>query len=152
MPCEGDFVARSLDTARRTALDRWLTKWLAPEAEWPGHWPPEGLRGVINPGSGRIAILVLPSQDSAGRVFPLAAVVSVDMVDRKSVDDWAERVIWPLDEAAAGELTPDELARRLGKVEDPAVSETVLLDALWSEQHAPEAPETALVQHFRRDT
>jgi hypothetical protein len=78
--------------------------------------------------------------------------VPVETVDRAGVDSWAQAVIWPLDEAAAGELTPNAFSHRLADVEDPAMSEGALSNVLWSDGQAPASPEQALQLHFQSES
>ncbi len=120
IPASGDFVARNLLPGMRPVLDRWLTRNWADLARSPEVWPQAGLRGVLDASPGLHAMLVIPSQDFAGRHFPLAFVVPCDRPDENGVDAWANGVLALTD----GSGSADEIAQTVLNLPAPAPADT----------------------------
>ena len=112
-PETGDFVTRHLDRATRQALDRWLTAHLAP---LPPPWPEGGVRGLIDLNQKLYLLTAVPSRDSARRRFPLAAITPGAGVSLEAAETWCNAVAEALLQAAAGELSVDDLLRALNEV------------------------------------
>jgi type VI secretion system protein ImpM len=75
VPFTGDFVSRGLPDAFRRHWDSWLTHHIAPLQRGGQVFPPGGLRFRL-PSGGRVAAgVILPSEDSAGRRFPLSVLL-----------------------------------------------------------------------------
>ncbi|PWJ16551.1 type VI secretion system-associated protein TagF [Jannaschia seohaensis] len=145
LPTRGDFVMRDLSPGLCAAVDRWLTRWLAPHAEMAGRWPERGVRAVIEAPGGPQVLIALPSHDKVGRAFPLAALAPLGVAGQDGVDAWAEAALFPLDAAVAGEIEPDELHRLLAELADPDGGGAALAPPMvWAMGEAPRPPEAAL--------
>ncbi|MFC3086593.1 type VI secretion system-associated protein TagF [Tabrizicola soli] len=102
LPATGDFVWRGLPDAFRPNWDAWLTRHIAPLLRDGATFPPGGLRFRL-PSGGRLAAgVILPSQDSAGRRFPLSLLLIAEgELTADQIDRWSD---------AALALSPDSLA------------------------------------------
>jgi type VI secretion system protein ImpM len=102
LPSTGDFVSRGLPDAFRKKWDAWLTQHVAPLQRDGRTFPTGGLRFRL-PSGGRLAAgLILPSQDSAGRLFPLSLLLIAEGdLTQAQIDPWCD---------AALALHPDTLA------------------------------------------
>ena len=121
LPGTGDFVERGLPPAFRRNWDGWLTRHIAPRHRAGAVWPEGGLRFRLISGGYTAAGLILPSQDSAGRAFPLSVmVIARGELEIETIDQWCAAAL-PLVHAAT--VLPT----------DP--------DALWYDLDALDAPE-----------
>ena len=106
LPATGDFVWRGLPDGFRKPWDAWLTRHIAPLQRGGATFPPAGLRFRL-PSGGRLAAgMILPSQDSAGRQFPLSLLlIAQGDLTPVQIDPWCD--------AALGlpRETPDDLWR-----------------------------------------
>ena len=117
LPGHGDFVDRGLPPAFRKLWDQWITRHIAPRQRDGARFPAGGLRFRLVSGGATAAGLILPSQDSAGRAFPLSLMVIGDgAMDVGAIDLWCD----------AGLLLP------VGGMD---------VDALWHALDAIHAPE-----------
>lgn len=132
LPVSGDFVARGLPSGVQPAVDRWLTRVLAPCARMPGLWPPDGLRGLIAHADAPLALLVLPSRDAAGRAFPLAAVALAPAAGQCGIDAWAGQVLAVLRTASLGGMDADRLVAALERVPAPSGGDALTPPLLWA--------------------
>jgi type VI secretion system protein ImpM len=94
LPTTGDFVWRGLPEVFRKHWDFWLTRHIAP-LERAGHGlPPDGLRFRLPSGGHVAAGLILPSQDSAGRHFPLSLlIIAAGDLTPNQIDPWCDAAI-----------------------------------------------------------
>ena len=119
LPATGDFVGRGLPEAFRRHWDAWLTRHVAPLQREGLAFPPGGLRFRL-PSGGRLAAgLILPSEDSAGRRFPLTLLLIADGdLTSAQVDLWCDAAL----ALHPGTLTPDALWQALDSLAalDPA--------------------------------
>lgn len=102
LPATGDFVWRGLPDAFRKAWDAWLSRHIAPLQRDGRVFPPGGLRFRLPSGGHLAAGVILPSEDSAGRLFPLSLVLIADGdLSPGQIDLWCD---------AALALSPETLA------------------------------------------
>ncbi len=146
LPASGDFVTRGLPDGVRPLLDRWLTRTLAPLAQRPEDWPPEGLRGLIAHGGNALALLILPSRDTSGRAFPLAAAALATGAGQAQVDDWADRACPALRLAREGELDAAGLIARIAALGPDTGGPSLNPPLLWCPGQPPQEPEELLRQ------
>ncbi len=94
LPSTGDFVARGLPDGFRRHWDAWLTRHIAPLQRQGTDFPPGGLRFRL-PSGGRLAAgVILPSQDSAGRLFPLSLLfIAKGDLSPDRIDAWCDAAI-----------------------------------------------------------
>ncbi|MBL9063815.1 type VI secretion system-associated protein TagF [Tabrizicola sp.] len=102
LPATGDFVWRGLPDAFRKHWDAWLTRHVAPLQREGRVFPTGGLRFCL-PSGGRLAAgVILASEDSAGRLYPLSLLIIAEGdLTRSDIDDWCD---------AALALQPDAIA------------------------------------------
>ena len=93
-PFTGDFVSRGLPDAFRRHWDSWLTHHIAPLQRGGQVFPPCGLRFRL-PSGGRVAAgVILPSEDSAGRRFPLSVLlIAKGNLALPQVDAWCDAAL-----------------------------------------------------------
>lgn len=116
LPATGDFVWRGLPDAFRKHWDAWLTRHVAPLQREGRPFPAGGLRFCLPSGCRLAAGVILPSEDGAGRLYPLSLLIIADGdLSRDSIDGWCD---------AALALQPD----------------TMVPDALWLALDALPAP------------
>jgi type VI secretion system protein ImpM len=123
LPSSGDFVARGLGPKVRPCLDRWLTTHLAELVRNPEHWPKHGLRALIDGPGSPLLLAIIPSHDSAGRAFPLAACCTVDSIDQEGADLWADAISPHLLDARDALTPADALSQTLATCPAPLPSE-----------------------------
>jgi type VI secretion system protein ImpM len=106
LPTTGDFVWRGLPDAFRKRWDAWLTHNVAPLHREGRALPPGGLRFRL-PSGGRLAAgVILPSQDSAGRLFPLSLLLIAEGdLTPTQIDLWCDAAL----ELPVSDLTADSL-------------------------------------------
>ncbi|RYI16473.1 MAG: type VI secretion system-associated protein TagF [Acetobacteraceae bacterium] len=94
LPATGDFVWRGLPDSFRKHWDFWLSRHIAPLSRTGLALPPEGLRFRL-PSGGRLAAgLILPSQDKAGRHFPLSLLMIADAdLTPQQIDLWCDAAL-----------------------------------------------------------
>lgn len=106
LPATGDFVWRGLPEAFRKHWDLWITRHIVPLERAGGSYPPGGLRFSL-PSGGRLAAgVILPSQDKAGRRFPLTLMLIAEgAMALDQIDVWCDAAV------ALGpeNLSPDDL-------------------------------------------
>lgn len=120
LPSTGDFVGRGLPDAFRRNWDAWLTRHIAPLHRAGLAFPPAGLRFRL-PSGGRLAAgVILPSEDSAGRRFPLALLIIAEGdLAPEQVDPWCDAALNLLPE----KLHPDALWQALDALAAPEPGE-----------------------------
>ncbi|WP_299950350.1 type VI secretion system-associated protein TagF [uncultured Ruegeria sp.] len=148
LPASGDFVARGLGPRIRPQLDRWLTLHLAQPARYPELWPETGLHALIEGPQLKLALIILPSHDAAGRHFPLAACCPVIAADQTGIEDWATILRPALHQAQTGALDPDALFATLRPIAPPAETADPLAPPVVWAKDAPAAPEVYLAHLF----
>jgi hypothetical protein len=129
-------------------LDRWLTVHLAEPARTPEIWPETGLYALIEGPQLKLALAILPSHDTAGRHFPLAACCPVVAADQIGIEDWATALRPALFQAQKGVLDPDALFAALQPIAPPAETADPLTHPVVWAKEAPAAPEVCLAQLF----
>lgn len=121
LPGMGDFVERGLAAEFRRNWDRWLSHHILPRLRAGAIWPQGGLRFRLVSGGHSAAGLILPSQDSVGRLFPfsLLTVAEGELV-QAAVEVWCDAAL-PLAQAAlAGQSgDPEALWRALDDLPAP---------------------------------
>lgn len=149
LPTTGDFVWRGLPDAFRRHWDAWLTRHIAPLLRDGATFPPGGLRFRL-PSGGRLAAgVILPSEDRAGRQFPLSLllIAEADMAVHQ-IDNWCDAAL-TLDRETC---SLDELWADLDALSaPPAAGPATGPMQLWTQGQPsisaqPQAPETALRQ------
>jgi type VI secretion system protein ImpM len=138
LPSTGDFVSRGLPDAFRRNWDAWITRHVAPLQREGLAFPEGGLRFHL-PSGGRLAAgVILPSEDSAGRQFPLTLLLVADGgLTPAQTDSWCD--------AALGLLTsdtpdPDSLWHALDALPAAAPEGTATGPlTLWTAGHQPQA-------------
>ncbi|MFZ1346545.1 MAG: type VI secretion system-associated protein TagF [Tabrizicola sp.] len=147
LPATGDFVWRGLPDAFRKHWDAWLTRHIAP-LQRAGHSFPEGHLRFRLPSGGRLAAgVILPSQDSAGRQFPLSLllIANGDM-SQAQIDPWCDAALQLSPEA----LSPDDLWQVLDALPAPTPQGSATGQMqIWASGHPPlttraEDPDNAL--------
>jgi type VI secretion system protein ImpM len=133
LPSTGDFVARGLPDAFRKQWDAWLTRHIAPLQRQGQSFPPGGLRFRL-PSGGRLAAgVILPSQDSAGRLFPLSLLLIAESdLTQAQIDVWCDATFTlPIQD-----LAPDELWHALDALPSPEAAGPVSGPLqLWTNSH-----------------
>lgn len=110
LPTTGDFVSRRLPDAFRRNWDAWVTRHIAPLHRQGLAFPRAGLRFRLVSGGRLAAGVILPSEDSAGRHFPLSLVLIADGgLTQRQIDIWCDDAL----ELPVLSLTPDDLLRAL---------------------------------------
>lgn len=91
LPTTGDFVSRGLPDRFRRNWDAWVTRHLAPRLRDGAGWPAGGLRFRLVSG-GRIAAgVIVPGEDSAGRLFPLSLIlIGPSLPAPDGLDPWCD--------------------------------------------------------------
>ena len=106
LPATGDFVWRGLPDAFRRNWDAWLTRHIAPLQRDGPALPPQGLRFRLPSGRRLAAGVILPSQDSAGRLFPLSLLLIAEgALTRQQIDRWCDAALALAPEA----FSPEDL-------------------------------------------
>lgn len=91
LPATGDFVSRGLPDAFRRHWDSWLTRHILPLMQKGLAFPPGGLRFRLVSGGRLAAGIILPSEDSAGRRFPLSLILIAKRdLPRPQIDAWCD--------------------------------------------------------------
>lgn len=132
LPTVGDFVERGLPPAFRRSWDRWLTSHIAPRLRGDTPFPPLGQRFRLVSGGVTAAGLILPSRDSAGRVFPISLLLIAEGgLTNGGVDQWCDRALALFDPA----MEPDALWAALDALAAPEVAADAGAPCLlvWSE-------------------
>lgn len=94
LPLHGDFIDRGLPPAFRRLWDQWITRHIAPRQRGGARFPDGGLRFRLVSGGATAAGLILPSQDSADRAFPLSLMVIGDgAMDQAAIDLWCNAAL-----------------------------------------------------------
>ena len=150
MTATGDFVGRGLPDGFRRAWDHWLTQFVAPRLQQDMAGPAGGLRFRLVSGGRVAAGVILPSQDSVGRRFPLSLLLlAADLPGPAGLDIWCDAAV-----ALDHSQLPDDLWADLDALPVPQgdggrdalllwaqavpvqsadpVSPEAALDALWS--------------------
>ena len=147
LPATGDFVCRGLPDAFRKPWDSWLTRHIAPLQRGGHSFPQGGLRFRL-PSGGRLAAgVILPSQDSAARLFPLSLLlIAKGDLTPGQIDPWCDAAL------ALARETPDDLWLALDALPapEPQGAATGPMQ-LWTPDHLPlatdpAAPEATLAQ------
>ena len=93
LPVTGDFVARGLPEAFRRNWDAWLSRHILPRQRESG-LPPGGLRFRLVSGGRLAAGLILPSTDSAGRLYPLSLILIAEGgLTQAQIDAWCDAAL-----------------------------------------------------------
>lgn len=154
LPCLGDFVVRGLPPRFRMVLDQWTTRNFEPFRDQNGSWPEAGFRGVIDWQDNAVALLIHPSRDRVGRVFPIVIchLTGTDEISQSDVDGWADIACPDVTAATKGDLNADELLAKLADISfEKSGGENIERPALWSKDEPPAKPHDALRQHFSSD-
>lgn len=115
----------------RPILDRWLTTYMAELVRNATAWPEGGVRAVLDEGPPHL-IVVEPSEDSAGRIFPLVACAPQNGAGRAEANVWADRAWTALLQATEEGATADMLAETMLRIDDPRPGKATLMPpALW---------------------
>lgn len=148
LPASGDFVSRGLPVGAQRVIDRWLTHHLAEYARLPDLWPVSGLYAVLEGPTDPIALLIVPSQDAAGRKYPLAIYAPGMGADRAAIERWAQIVLPAAISAIRDRQTADVLHAELDKCPHPkAAPEALAPPALWGADTGTD-PQTTLQSLF----
>ncbi|SDE44025.1 TagF domain-containing protein [Ruegeria marina] len=140
LPSHGDFVTRGLGSGVRVFLDRWLSLGPALALRDGVIWPEKGVRGLLQGPKGPIAVLVLASRDTPGRLFPFAACAEV-CTDQKGVDEWAEQILPALAGATRTGADPDALLAKLSAFLPEHSDHPLSHTCVWCDGVAPEPSE-----------
>ena len=139
LPATGDFVGRGLPDGFRKPWDAWLTRHVAPLQREGAAFPAGGLRFRL-PSGGRLAAgVILPSRDSAGRLFPLSLLLIADSeLSPAQIDPWCDAAL------ALPREAPDDLWHALDALPVPQPSGVARGPMqLWTPGHPPLATEAA---------
>jgi type VI secretion system protein ImpM len=91
LPATGDFVSRGLPDGFRRNWDSWLTRHIVPLQRDERIFPPGGLRFRLVSGGRVAAGVILPSEDSAGRRFPLSLLlIATGNLPQPQIDAWCD--------------------------------------------------------------
>lgn len=134
LPSTGDFVARGLPIGLRPFLDRWLTRNYASCIDGAEDWPLNGYRAIIKWGDSCLILLILPSNDKLGRVFPLSICRATRTVpDKQSADVWCGTVLDLAKAAISNAMTADELLLALEQIEETTLTSgnSLMGDLVW---------------------
>ena len=120
LPCTGDFVARGLPPAFRGHWDAWVTRYLAGRLKGSTPWPTGGIRFRLVSGGRVAAGVIVPGQDSAGRVFPLSLLlIGANLPEPGMLDPWCDAALAAAGPALRGEDDADTLLAALDGVLAP---------------------------------
>jgi type VI secretion system protein ImpM len=121
LPATGDFVSRGLPDAFRRHWDSWVTRHIVPLQRRGLDFPPGGLRFRLVSG-GRVASgTILPSEDSAGRQFPLSLVlIARGNLPLPGIDAWCDAGLALLTDT----IEPDALWHALDDLAAPETEGT----------------------------
>ena len=136
LPGSGDFVERGLPPAFRRQWDRWLTTHVAPRARAGARFPQGGLRFKLVSGGASAGGVIVPSHDSAGRVFPLSLLlIAKGGLASEAIDRWCDAALIEFDPA----MDPDALWLALDGVAAPELAgkATTACLYLWSAGRRP---------------
>ena len=119
LPSTGDFVWRGLPDVFRRYWDGWITRTVAPLQQDGAAFPAGGLRFLLASGGRTAAGLVLASQDSVGRGFPLSLMLIADGgLTQDQTDSWCDLAL-TLMTPKEPPLSPDDLWQRLDALPAP---------------------------------
>lgn len=116
LPTTGDFVWRGLPDAFRRNWDAWITRHIATLQRGGHAFPSGGIRFRL-PSGGRLAAGVIqPSEDSAGRLFPISLLlIAPGDLSPAQIDEWCDAVL----RLNPGTLAPDPLWQALEALPAP---------------------------------
>jgi type VI secretion system protein ImpM len=148
LPATGDFVWRGLPDAFRKHWDFWLTRHVAPLERAGRGFPNDGLRFRLPSGGHLAAGVILPSQDSAGRHFPLSLLLIAEGdLTPVQIDLWCDAALALLPAAQ----TPDALWHALDALPSPTpkghATGPMQLWAPGGQTHATEASDPLEALH-----
>jgi type VI secretion system protein ImpM len=135
LPSTGDFVSRGLPDAFRRNWDAWITRHVAPHQRAAQPIPSSGLRFRLVSGGRTAAGMILPSSDSAGRLFPLSVVIIADGgLAQTQIDAWCDAMLQlSIDQHS---MTPDDFWQSLDGLPAPETTELVESPMLlWIPSH-----------------
>jgi type VI secretion system protein ImpM len=143
LPTTGDFVTRGLPDAFCRNWDIWVTRHIAPRLRAGKRWPQGGLRCRLISGERSAGAVIVPSADSAGRLFPLSLfVIGPSLPGQMGLCPWFGGARRCAEMAMAHKLDADALQTELEAIPLPGGE---LSDAppmlLWTRRHAPETVE-----------
>jgi type VI secretion system protein ImpM len=141
LPATGDFVWRGLPDAFRKQWDFWLTRHVAPLERAGRSFPSGGLRFRLPSGGHLAAGVILPSQDSAGRHFPLSLLLIAEGdLTPAQIDPWCDAALALLPDAP----TPDALWQVLDALPAPTPEGRATGPMqIWSRGGQPQATEAS---------
>ncbi|MCX7888230.1 MAG: type VI secretion system-associated protein TagF [Rhodobacteraceae bacterium] len=126
IPATGDFVWRGLPDRFRQSWDAWITRHVAPALRAGDGPAAGGLRFRLVSGGRAAAGVILPSEDSAGRRFPLSLVLTADdLPSPEALDPWCDAA------AAAPRDSADGLWEALDALPAPEGPPPAGAPALW---------------------
>jgi type VI secretion system protein ImpM len=143
LPVTGDFVARGLPDSFRKNWDAWVTRHVAPRMRTGRRWPQGGLRCRLISGDRTAGTVIVPSADSAGRIFPLSLfLIGTSLPGQLDLCPWFGGARRCAEMVMARSMDADALQTALEAIPLP---EGELTDAppmlLWTRRHAPETAE-----------
>lgn len=139
LPATGDFVWRGLPDTFRKPWDAWLTRHVAPLQRKGTTFPQGGLRFRLPSGGHLAAGVIVPSEDSAGRLFPLSLLLIAERdLTPAEIDPWCDAAL------ALARETPDDLWQALDAlpIREPQGIATGPMQ-LWAPDHPPLATDPA---------
>jgi type VI secretion system protein ImpM len=153
LPSTGDFVSRGLPDAFRQNWDVWVTRHVAPLQRDGATFPAGGLRFQLASGGRTAAGMILPSRDSAGRLFPLSVMlIADDGLTQTEIDAWCDKALVALARDAQPPISADDLWQALDALPTPKpAGRAVGIMQLWTATHPaittePNAPEDTIRQ------
>ncbi|MBU2980573.1 type VI secretion system-associated protein TagF [Lentibacter algarum] len=145
MPSAGDFVARGLPAGLRAPLDHWLTSEIMPIVRNAKVWPEGGVRAVAVLNEASWLLVIEPSEDAVGRIYPLVACSPLCGAAQAEADVWADAAWAALLQATDAQAGADALADLLAPVKAPRESAPELQpDVMWWGRATPERVELML--------
>lgn len=155
LPYTGDFVARGLPLAFRARWDTWVARHLAGRLKDGSAWPEAGLRFRLVSGGRVAAGVIVPGQDSAGRVFPLSLLlIGAALPEPDALDDWCDAALAAAEPARRGAADADALLAALDELPVPAGTGVERAGMqIWTSQLSPVPcdlidPDAAIQQAF----
>ena len=147
LPTAGDFVARGIPAGLRGPLDHWLTSGIVPIVRDAKAWPEGGVRAVAMLNDAPWLLVIEPSADSVGRVYPLTACCLLGGAALAEANVWAGAAWSALLQATEKNASVDSLRDLLARVSLPVEGLDPLVPAvMWWDGTAPDLVEVQLAR------
>lgn len=140
LPAAGDFVARGIPAGLRGPLDHWLTNGIAALVRSATVWPEGGVRAVVMLNDALWLLVVEPSVDAVGRIYPLTACCPLGGAALTGADVWGDVAWAALLQATEQNASADALGDLLERISPPVEGEVPLNAAVMWWDGTPPGP------------